>query len=248
MKNILLLTSTIQPKPDQPHLKLADPAERLRDYLAALEFQNHLLQRGVVDRIVYVDNSGYDLTPLRTRFPSPNIEWISFYGLDYDASYHRGYGEFSLIDHGFAHAATLRDMENSDRVWKLTGRYVVKNLARVIALTPRRFDLYCNVDRGWAEMGFMAWSRRGYETHIQNLWQYFATDKAPELILADRLKNPSAQQSRVFKTFFWAPFIVGRRGFDGTSFQGRFTPLRFLLAACYKLAVWPLRCVRAMTT
>lgn len=244
MKNILLLTSTIHPKP-QPHLKLADPAERLEDYLTALSFQNELLVRRIIDKIVYVDNSGYDLAPLKAHFPSPNIEWVSFYGLDYDPSYHRGYGEFRLIDHAFAHAATLRDMDSADRVWKLTGRYIVKNLERVIAMTPNTFDLYCNVKQGWAEMGFMAWSTLGYETHIHQLWRHFATDKAPELILAERLASIPGRQHRVFKTFFWPPFIVGRRGYDGSLFQGKLTPIKFFLDTCAKLAVWPLRFAKA---
>ena len=145
MKNILLLTSTIRPKPDQPHLKVSDPEQRLSDYSRTLDFQLRLLDRGVIDRIVYVDNSGYDLGTLVGRFPSESIEWVSFYDLDYDSSYHRGYGEFRLIDHAFRASGTLASMNREDSVWKLTGRYVVKNLRTVMALAPSAFDLYCDV-------------------------------------------------------------------------------------------------------
>lgn len=241
MKNILLLTSTIRPKPNQPQLKLADPEERLADYARALEFQTRLLARGVIDRIVYADNSGYDLEPLRARFASPAIEWISFYDLNYDSSFHRGYGEFRLVDRAALDSAALGAMGDADRVWKVTGRYVVENLATVIAATPRSFDLCCEVRGGWAEMGFMAWSRRGYEQHVRGLWQRFATGKVPELILAERLRQADRSASGIVTSFFWPPFVVGRRGSDGTPFQGRFTPLRFALTAGIKLIQLPVR-------
>jgi hypothetical protein len=241
VSNILLLTSTIRPKRDQPQLSVVDPEERLGDYARALEYQARLLERGVVDRIVYVDNSGYDLRPLATRFPSPAIEWVSFYDLDYDMSYHRGYGEFRLIDHAHRVSGTLADMAPEDRVWKVTGRYIVKNLRTVIALTPGTFDLYCEVRDVWADMGLMAWSRKGYERHIRELWRQFASPMAPELILAQRLRDANASTCEIISSFYWPPFIVGRRGTDGSAFQGPFTPVRFALAAAGKLLELPIR-------
>ena len=120
---------------------------------------------------------------------------MSFYDLDYDSSYHRGYGEFRLIDQAFRRSETLSSMTLEDRVWKVTGRYIVKNLRAVIALTPATFDLYCEVRGAWAEMGFMAWSRAGYELHIRDLWRCFATAMAPELILAERLRTADSTVS-----------------------------------------------------
>jgi hypothetical protein len=140
MKNILLLTSTIRPKANQPQLKLADPAERLKDYRKALEFYVRLVEAGTLDKIVYADNSGEDLRCLSSHFPADRIEWISNYDLDYDSSYHRGYGEFRLVDHAFSSSRTLASLAPEDRVWKVTGRYIVKNLSTVMALSPRRFD------------------------------------------------------------------------------------------------------------
>jgi hypothetical protein len=239
--NILLLTSTIRPKPNQPELKLADPTQRLADYAGALEFQAGLLERNVIDRIVYVDNSGYDLRALSDRFRSPAIEWISFYDLDYDRSYHRGYGEFRLIDHAFRTSTVLAGMDATDHVWKITGRYVVKNLGTVIAATPRTFDLCCDVHGNWAEMGFMGWSRLGYEHHIRELWRHFATGKVPELIFSERLRQADRAASRIVTSFFWPPLVIGRRGSDGTPLRGRFTPLKFALTAGIKLIQLPVR-------
>jgi hypothetical protein len=245
VRNFLLLTSTVRPRPDQPQLKLSDPEARLADYAGALEAQSAFLARGVVDGIVYADISGFDLAPLKERFVSPRIEWLSFYDLDHDPSYHRGYGEFRLVDRAHRESQMLSRLGPGDRVWKVTGRYVVRNLPRVLAMTPRSFDLYCDVRGIWAEMGFMAWSRRGYDTHIRDLWRHFATGKVPELILAERLRDVDPAESKVVTSWYWPPFVVGRRGSDGSPFQGRWTPVKFAGQCAVKLVQWPARTAMA---
>lgn len=241
MKNILLLTSTIQPKSDQPDLAIADPLERLNDYRTALEFYSSQLEAGTLDNIVYIDNSGYDLSSLKERFRSERIEWISFYDLDYPRTYHRGYGEFRLVDTAFTRSETLTNLEECDIVWKVTGRYIVKNLARVIALAPKKMDMYCKVVRGWAEMSLMAWSRLGYEVIIRNIWEQFATGKIPELILAEKLTGMDPLSCTIITAYHWPPFIIGRRGANAVPYQGRFTPIKFALTVIVKAAALPFR-------
>jgi hypothetical protein len=245
MRNILLLTSTIAPKPDQPDLQLIDPAKRLEDYARSLQFQVELLTRRVVDQIIYVDNSGYNLSILKYRFPLGSIEWISNYDLDYDKSYHRGYGEFRLIDNAYRSSNALRSAADGDRVWKITGRYIVKNLKTVLALQPRRFDLYCDIKDNWADMAVIAWTKSGYEQYISGLWQHFATTRVPELIFAERLKAARTSASRIVTSWYWPPVIVGRRGSDGKPLQGRLTPLRFGINASLKAAQLPFRIAAA---
>ena len=243
--NVLLLTSTIRPNVDQPQLKLVDPQERLDDYSRALGHYAMLLDAGVVDRIVYADNSGFDLSGLRARYASSRIDWVSFYDLDYDPSYHRGYGEFRLVDRAWRESPVLARLHANDRVWKVTGRYIIENLRAVIAMTPRKFDLCCEVRGVWAEMGFMAWSPHGYALHIEGLWHHFATGKVPELILAERLREVDPAASHIVRSWYWPPVVTGRRGTDGSSYKGRFTSVRFLAAAALKLVQWPIRRISA---
>jgi hypothetical protein len=242
-RNILLMTSTIRPRPNQPQLKVADPEERLAEYARALEFQCRLLERGVIDHIVYADNSGYDLAGLAARFSSPAIQWISFYDLDYDPAYHRGYGEFRLIDRAHRDSRILANMSGGDRVWKITGRYFVRNLPTIIALTPRSFSLLCQMRGPWAEMSVMAWSGAGYDRFIRDVWRDFATGMAPELILAERLHGANTTTCGIVKSFFWPPVIVGRRGTDGGQFQGCMSALRFAGSAAVKLVQLPFRAI-----
>lgn len=242
MKNILLLTSTIKPKTDQPELAIADPEERLKDYWNALEFYAAQLDAGVIDRIVYIDNSGYNLNCLSEQFTSDRIEWISFYDLDYPRDYHRGYGEFRLVDTAFSRSKTLAEIGESDILWKVTGRYIVKNLAIVIKYAPKQLDLYCLIKKKiWAEMSLMAWSRCGYDMIIKGIWEQFSTRKIPELILAEKLNSFDRSQCRIITTYHWPPFIIGRRGANAVPYQGRFTPIKFALTVIGKLAMLPFR-------
>ncbi len=84
-KNIcLLLTGTVNVS-GIPLLDGNDPVERLNDYRSALE---QWVRCDAVDRIVFVENSGYDLTPLRnvverSRLPSSSVEFLSFQGQDF---------------------------------------------------------------------------------------------------------------------------------------------------------------------
>jgi len=235
VKNILLLTSTVQPKSGQPQLVLTDPKQRLAEYRNALSFYSAQLEQGVVDRIVYADNSGFDLAPLQRAFASSSLEWISFYDLDYEATYHRGYGEFRLVERAHEESRELSLVGPRDRVWKVTGRYVVRNLRRVVAMAPRDFDFYCDQRGDWVEMSLLAWSGQGYRQHVAGLWRHFATGKVPELVLAERL-NACGADRLIVTSMHWPPYITGRRGSDGTPFVGRFTPLKFLFTASVKLA------------
>jgi len=241
MKNILLLTATIKPNSNQPQLQLANPKERLEDYRKALIFYTKVLKEGVIDGIVFVDNSGFDLKNLSDSFPLENIEWLSFFGLDYPSSYHRGYGEFKLVDYAFANSASLRGLNESDTVWKVTGRYIVKNLKSVIFYAPRQFDLYCNIRNNWVDMGVMAWSIAGYEHFIKEVSENFKTAMAPELIMAQLILEQAKSRDGVVSGYYWMPLIIGRRGSDGGQFQGKFTFFKFLLLSCVNWLRLPFR-------
>lgn len=240
-RNILLLTSTIKPKSNQPQLKLINYIDRLEDYKLALLFYSKLLEIGLIDNIVYVDNSGFDLSCHSDIFTHKNIEWISFYDLDYPSAYHRGYGESRLVDYAFKQSKILDQLDVSDKIWRITGRYIIKNLDEIIRLTPNNFDFYCNLRGEWIDMELLAWSLKGYKHLIENIWKQMETDKSTELILSEVIKNYKGNELKIIKAFFWLPFIIGRRGTDGGDFQGHFTRYKFLLQQMIKLLTWPLR-------
>lgn len=243
-RQILLLTATIRPRGRQPELRITDPQVRLGHYRSGLAFHSKFLEAGVVDGIVFADNSGYDLADLREEFADSRIEWIGFHGLDYDPAFHRGYGEFRLIDEAHRSSRILQGLSPTDRVWKVTGRYQLRNLAQVIRTAPQDADLYCDARRGWVEMSVLAWTLRGYEQVIQAAWNEFASGAVPEVIFARRIEEGRTGDARVVSRFRWPMRLVGLRGGDGTPYQGRWTPVKFGLQVLAKSALLALRGIR----
>lgn len=241
IESIVLLTSTIQPKVDQPQLVLSNPLERLEDYRKALVFYSNLLNENIIQKIVFVDNSNYDLKGLMDEFSNPAIEFISFYGLDYSSSYHRGYGEFKLVDYAFEYASYLKNCDSSAVIWKVSGRYIVKNFKTVIKFTPKSFDLYLDTRKNWVEMSVMAWSKVGYHKVINNVCEEFKTGMAPELILAKKFKLAISNGAKIVNPFIWPTYLIARRGTDGKYFENRFTPIKFLIKAVVLFIIWPVR-------
>jgi hypothetical protein len=239
--NILLLTATIRPKQGQPDLVLHDVDERLAEYRAALAFYASLAERGVIDHIVFADNSGFDLTLLSAQVSSPHIEWIGCYDLDYPTHYHRGYGEFRLIDWAWATSATLRAAGEADMVWKVTGRYIVANLPLFLRCCPPAVDLYANVSKDWMSMEIFGSSRRGYDAVLRGLAARYKVGIPPELTMAQIIRSGDHARCRVETRFHWPVDLVGRRGSDGSRFRGRLAPLRHVLRVAESAILLPLR-------
>ena len=139
----VFLTATIAP----PHTAVArnDPKVRLQDYLKALEFYLSL-PTAIIDRILFVDNSGSDITPIeefvRKRVTGKVVELISFEGNDHAASYGKAYGEFKLLDFGLNHTSLLSE---TDYFWKVTGRLRVLNFADMVAVVTPHYDVLCDL-------------------------------------------------------------------------------------------------------
>jgi hypothetical protein len=238
--NILLLTATVQPRTGQPSLAMTDPTLRLAEYEAALAFYAQLLACGAIDGIVFAENSGFDLAKLAARHPSERIEWLAIAPSEHPLHFHRGYAEFRLIDEAVERSTLIGQAAEGLRIWKISGRYIVRNLARVVRWAPEELDFYGAIARGWAEMSVLAWSRRGHRELVRGLWSQFATREAPELILYRHLASPSVGSLRIVRSFRWPPFIVGRRGTDGGAFQGPLTRYRHAFSLAGSLLTRPL--------
>lgn len=242
-RNIVLLTATIQPKTVQHQLALTNASERLLDYTRALEFYSSKIRVGGIDKVIFVDNSGYDLNELSAKFHNEHIEFISFYDLDYPSHFHRGYGEFRLIDYAHKNSSVLKELNNNDRVWKITGRYVIKNILNFIRFSPRKFDLYINDNskKKWINMEIMAWNPKGFKHVIQDVWKNFSGSLPPELMLCKIINDLDKNEIKFVKKYFYPPLIYGRRGSDGSSFLGRLGYIRYAINLVKKGIYLPIR-------
>ncbi len=140
----LIMSATLAPP--AAAVARADPADRLGDYLEAMRYYL-LLPNTVIDRILFVDNSHSDLTPIvelvRQLQHDKDVELISFEGNDHPHQRGKAYGEFKLMDYGLANTTLFKP---EDIVWKTTGRLKFLNLPEMARRTRKvSFDVLCDL-------------------------------------------------------------------------------------------------------
>jgi hypothetical protein len=128
------------------------------------------------------------------------------------------------------------------RVWKVTGRYKVHNLARLIASQPESADLYChcrNHPTPWMDMYLMRWNRRAYAELIRGIYHRLRQDATPASAehhfraLIDR--HPAPLQ--IVRRFRHVPRIDGIRGFDNGDY-GAMRRRYLARVVAHRLAPW----------
>jgi hypothetical protein len=131
----LLLTATIAPRPPFDRIKRSDPQLRLADYTRTLKRYLEL-NSPLINAIVFCDNSGFDLSPLR-RLVGPScrmpVEFLSYEEPAPPPGMHYGFCELHLIRYALSNSALLADSQN---FIKVTGRLFFHDLHRLIMLAP----------------------------------------------------------------------------------------------------------------
>jgi len=230
-RNVLLMTATIAPLHGIPALVRVDPTLRLQDYQESLAFYIGLLGK-CFDAIVFAENSKSDLAPLVATSAKSGyvdkVEFISFYGLDYPPVYGRGYGEFQLVEHAIKKSKLLSP---GDIVWKVTGRYIVKNIEEIVASRPLTSDLYChmrNYPYRLCELYLLAWNMRGYEAVIKGVYSHLRNDIVPnkhtiEETLFRQILDRSFEHINIVPRFKIVPIVHGVRGWDNSQYSKKWS-------------------------
>jgi hypothetical protein len=139
----------------------------------------------VVDRILFVDNTHGDLSPLvrlAQEIPhAKDVEFIGFEGNDHPVQRGKAYGEFKLMDFGLANTALFGP---EDIVWKTTGRLKFLNLPEMSRRSETlRFDVLCDLHNvPWVGTGnwqtrhnmdlrVFAFRKKAYDTVFRNQWR-----------------------------------------------------------------------------
>lgn len=234
--NILVMTATITPR-DSPELARTDPELRLADYADALHFYlGHL--GGALDGIVFVENSDSDVSPLRAlvadHHASDKVEFIANYGVHSYPGRDRSYGEFKILDRAMATSALIQAADQAAVIWKITGRYAVSNLARMVATAPAGFDFYGDLRTRpiqWADLRFMAWTRRGYDLLLRDLADTLGEDPREPVMfryLKGRLGDPGL---RIVPRYRREPLVAGVRGWDNRHYSTGGALLKYYVRA-----------------
>jgi hypothetical protein len=240
-KHILLMTATITPPDGAPMLRRVDPKLRLQDYEAALKFYLKFLASSI-DRLIFAENSHSDISSLRKIVEEAKyrdqVEFICFNGLDYPPSYDRAYGEFKMVEYVMNHSQTIRNLPPKAVIWKVTGRYTVKNIHQIITHMPENIDLYCNfrsIPKRWAEMYLIAWTPKGYQVALKNIY----SDLKPLMIDGIRVKDPEevfidlieerAKTIKLVPRFKPTPMVDGIRAWTNENFLEGKNLLKFYI-------------------
>jgi hypothetical protein len=217
----LLLTATITPQPGVPHLRVTDTAQRRQEYLTSLAFAI-TLDRRIITTIVFAENSGSDLSAFKSLAERDDrVELLSVEPRAIEASWGRGYMETCLVLD--AARTSQRIGTSTGLLWKTTGRYVVNNIARIIAKARPGKDLYLNLrtyPRPWVDMWVYGANARGLQLLHESLPQMAATpDQVSEQRLYSIVRDLMDRGEQIQPRLDIEPFITGIRGWDGRPYN-----------------------------
>ncbi len=179
---LLVMTACIDPSSGPYQLQRADPQLRLEDYQAALRFWLQYADRRI-DKILFLENSGYSLDSLRqiVKDENPLQKEVEFVALDcnwYPPTSHYGYAELRMLDLGLQ-ASRLR--ETTTHMIKVTGRLTFPGLSRLLDRIGTDFDVWADA-RTWrtpfrkhtvpfVTTQVILFSHRFYQVHMQGAYQ-----------------------------------------------------------------------------
>lgn len=227
--HILLITSTIAPSQGVFALQRANILDRLNDYKLAFTEYCKLLKDGPYQKIVYVDNSGYNLRELKDIAchygVESKVEFISYISTT-PPNNSRFYLEINLIEHFLRTSVTLQKLPNS-MVWKVTGRYRVKNISPIIksSLDKPSVDIFINF-RNYpykvVDFYLIGFRPAAYKKLISENIEIYSGTRDGELILRKHLDSQTEKNTNIsmLKRFPYPPRIVGIRGYDGGQYGG----------------------------
>ena len=215
---ILLLTACINPG-GMAYTVLDSQGERSEQYVEALRFY----LSGTRFPVVFVDNSGTDISNLFADYiRNGRLECLTFHG-NQDKQRGKGYGEAEIIQYALDNSATLQNNPD-ERIAKITGRLVVKNINTVYLthrwLFPRR-TVFCaiNSDLSFPDSRFIMGNSAFFRTFLK------ASDRIDdsggyyfEHALCDTLKH---ETHIPFSPFLVMPCIEGVSGSTGRQYENK---------------------------
>lgn len=233
-ETILLMTATIEPPIDAPLLTRRDVPTRVADYSRAFTHYCRRLGKSGYGQIVFVDNSGADLGFLREIAEAnrvlDRVELVSFRNLEAGAT--RFYGECTLLRHGFQLSRSLRQAEPGAVVWKVTGRYIVDNLNRIIREAPAGRDLYVhcrNRPIRYVDFGLAGFAVNSAPAILDRILAADCVRSKDESLIRELIDNGELAEFEIEPRFADIPDFVGHRGSDNADYRGPYYRAKYAL-------------------
>lgn len=224
--NVILMSATITPSKDMPGSTRMDPAVRMNDYVEALKYYESVSPE-VVDRIVFLENSDTDLTPLKNALQRASYNKVEFISVssDYPPSKGKGYGEFRMFDEGLLASEVIKA---DDHIWKVTGRLKILNIEQLILSAPSDYEVYCDLrdvpiigeslgGNLWMELRTFAFRRDAYDRYFRGEYsKSYVLEKKFFKTMKSALNNLNAQ---IIPRFRVQPIIDGYSGYSNANYR-----------------------------
>lgn len=160
--------------------------EREQMYLDTLTTYIKLILKYPQYKIVFAENSGYDLSKIKNRLPEfdeSQLEFISLDPEDFDITKGKGYNELLLINQALQKSRLL--VENDGFV-KITGRYPIYNVKYFIdkasQYISKGMNMYCDVkDHSIYRLLGLKWNARSFYSVLYGVNKKYYLDS-----IADR--------------------------------------------------------------
>jgi hypothetical protein len=163
---VICLTATIAPNTIM--VERADVATRLNDYKTCIDF--YLRETDLP--VIFAENSGYELTgdPDFERFlKSPRFS-IQRYQAHPNVHKGKGFQEFFMLDQ------VVKNLPEGTILVKITGRYLVRNIASILASLSAPLHIDLHRKKAVAITGMFAVDRSIYLNHFKG--KYAEADDA----------------------------------------------------------------------
>jgi hypothetical protein len=229
---LLVMTACVDPSAGHYHIDRADPLLRLRDYQSALRFWLGYPDPRL-DRILFIENSGYPLDTLRAiaENENPQGKQVEFVALDcnwYPPTNHYGYAEMRMLDLGLERS---RLRQQTTHMIKVTGRLTFPGLSRLLDRLPQGFDFVADARRWrtpWKKhtlpfvgTQLILFSHDFYARHLQTQYEDMAaTNHWMESYFYQRLVSvgPGTEHARLLR-FPRSADPVGQPAHRGRSYR-----------------------------
>ncbi len=233
------MTGTFQPSANSIRLSRVNVAERIEDYKKGFRFHLGLVRRGVFDRLLFVENSGYgmqDFEPLVNSYAlQDKVQLLSYKEEENDTPTTRFFGECRLLKYALDKGDWWRNAEPAF-VWKVTGRYIVRNIEKIIKGVPGTATLVLHCRN--RPMEYVDFGLAGFREDIGRRFLSLALAR-PEVSTSDeRLIRIMMKEGRfgdieLAPRFPEIPDFSGIRGSDNARYDGVNYRLKFV---CRRLA------------
>jgi hypothetical protein len=228
----LLMTATITPPMGMIESSRNDPTLRLKDYTEA--FSRYLdISDELIGLIVILENSDADLSIFHKiaadKGSKKKIHTINM-STDYPANKGKGYGEFLMVDNGIQKLLDLGIIHNDSKIWKVTGRLFVLNIARLIKTAPPKYGFYGDMrdvpligdllgGNQWVELRVCSFTPEAYNMLIRGKYGvgYVVEKEFFKFILA----KYKAQKEYIVPRLAVTPTFLGYSGHSNISYQSQ---------------------------